>query len=190
MSGAVATRSGELTALQRQALEGVERASGQGVALSAYVRAQGISVRQVHDVCAQLRRKGMLSATSAARIAEETFVALKVVRPAARGVCRIACVYPHRAPVDMRKQMDGLAILACEVMRQSPMSGALIVFINRSDRSIFPGGKPVLTSGATRGLRASQISTNCQRHWSAKGVLSSRRRWRACGRSPAVASSL
>jgi transposase len=43
----------------------------------------------------------------------------------------IACVYLHRAPVDMRKQMDGLAILAREVMRQDPMSGALFVFINR-----------------------------------------------------------
>jgi transposase len=43
----------------------------------------------------------------------------------------IACVYLHRAPVDMRKQMDGLAILAREVMQQDPMSGALFVFINR-----------------------------------------------------------
>ena len=82
-------RNGELTVLQRQALEHVERARSQGVALSAYAREQGISVRQVYDACAQLRRKGVLPATAAATLPEEPFVALKVVRPAARGVCRI-----------------------------------------------------------------------------------------------------
>ena len=40
-------------------------------------------------------------------------------------------VYLHRAPVDMRKQMDGLAILAKEAMRQDPFCGALFVFVNR-----------------------------------------------------------
>jgi transposase len=40
-------------------------------------------------------------------------------------------VYLHRAPVDMRKQMDGLSILAKEVMELDPMSGALFAFINR-----------------------------------------------------------
>lgn len=43
----------------------------------------------------------------------------------------IARVYLHRAPVDMRKQMDGLAILAQEVIRQDPTSGALFAFINQ-----------------------------------------------------------
>jgi transposase len=41
-------------------------------------------------------------------------------------------VYLHRAPVDMRKQMNGLAILAQEVLLTDPLSGALFVFINRS----------------------------------------------------------
>ena len=36
----------------------------------------------------------------------------------------IECVYLHRAPVDMRKQIDGLATLAKEIMRHDPMSGA------------------------------------------------------------------
>ena len=40
-------------------------------------------------------------------------------------------VYLHRAPVDMRRQIDGLALLAKEVMHLEPMSGALFVFINR-----------------------------------------------------------
>ena len=39
-------------------------------------------------------------------------------------------VYLHRAPVDMRKQMDGLSILAKDVMRRDPMSGSMFVFIN------------------------------------------------------------
>lgn len=39
-------------------------------------------------------------------------------------------VYLHRAPVDMRKQIDGLAMLAKEVIQQDPTSGALFAFIN------------------------------------------------------------
>jgi len=44
-----------------------------------------------------------------------------------RGVAR---VYLHRAPVDMRKQIDGLVLLAKEVIQQNPTSGALFGFIN------------------------------------------------------------
>jgi transposase len=39
-------------------------------------------------------------------------------------------VYLYRAPVDMRKQMDGLALLAKDVLELDPMSGAMFVFIN------------------------------------------------------------
>jgi transposase len=39
-------------------------------------------------------------------------------------------VYLHRAPVDMRKQIDGLALLAKEVIELDPMSGAMFAFIN------------------------------------------------------------
>lgn len=35
-----------------------------------------------------------------------------------RGIAR---VYLHRAPVDMRKQIDGLAILAKDVIQQDPI---------------------------------------------------------------------
>jgi transposase len=44
-----------------------------------------------------------------------------------RGIAR---VYLHRAPVDMRKQIDGLALLAKDVIQQDPTSGALFGFIN------------------------------------------------------------
>ena len=39
-------------------------------------------------------------------------------------------VYLHRAPVDMRKQIDGLVTLANDVLHQDPTSGALFAFIN------------------------------------------------------------
>ncbi len=45
-----------------------------------------------------------------------------------RGIER---VYLHRAPIDMRKQMDGLSLLAKDVMQMDPMSGTLFAFINR-----------------------------------------------------------
>ena len=44
-----------------------------------------------------------------------------------RGIER---VYLHRAPVDMRRQIDGLAILARDVVREDPLSGAMFAFIN------------------------------------------------------------
>ncbi len=40
-------------------------------------------------------------------------------------------VYLHRAPIDMRKQMNGLAALVEGVLAADPFSGALFVFINR-----------------------------------------------------------
>jgi transposase len=56
-------------------------------------------------------------------------------------------VYLHRAPVDMRKQMDGLSILAKDVIRQDPMSGSMFVFINaRPDQATFRIQIPVRCS--------------------------------------------
>ncbi len=40
-------------------------------------------------------------------------------------------VYLHRVPVDMRRQIDGLAAIVQGVLGHSPMSGALFVFINK-----------------------------------------------------------
>jgi transposase len=40
-------------------------------------------------------------------------------------------VYLHCAPIDMRKQMDGLAALVEGTLQSDPFSGALFVFINR-----------------------------------------------------------
>lgn len=43
----------------------------------------------------------------------------------------IACVYLHRAPIDTRKQMDGLSALVENGLKHNPFSGTLFVFINR-----------------------------------------------------------
>jgi transposase len=40
-------------------------------------------------------------------------------------------VYLHRAPIDMRKQIDGLAALVEGALKANPFSGMLFVFINR-----------------------------------------------------------
>ena len=40
-------------------------------------------------------------------------------------------VYLHRAPIDMRRQIDGLAALVEGVMKQNPLSGSLFAFINK-----------------------------------------------------------
>lgn len=39
-------------------------------------------------------------------------------------------MYLHRAPVDMRKQIDGLVLLTKEVIGEDPTSDALFAFIN------------------------------------------------------------
>lgn len=40
-------------------------------------------------------------------------------------------VYLHRAPIDMRRQIDGLAALVSGTMKQNPLEGGLFVFINK-----------------------------------------------------------
>lgn len=39
-------------------------------------------------------------------------------------------VYLHRAPVDMHRQVDGLALPAKDGLQLDPMSGAMFGFIN------------------------------------------------------------
>jgi len=40
-------------------------------------------------------------------------------------------VYLHRAPIDMRRQIDGLSALVVGVMGHNPLSGGMFVFINK-----------------------------------------------------------
>lgn len=43
----------------------------------------------------------------------------------------IDCVYLHRVPIDMRRQIDGLAALVEGAMKENVFSGCLFVFINK-----------------------------------------------------------
>ena len=44
---------------------------------------------------------------------------------------RIKRVYLHRAPIDMRRQIDGLAAVVEGVMKANPFDASLFVFINK-----------------------------------------------------------
>ena len=82
----------ELTALQRQALEHIERARSEGKALSVYARDAGVSVRQIYDSARLLRDRGLLPARQRAVAAAGDFIAVQVAPPpTARPVCRLRC---------------------------------------------------------------------------------------------------
>ncbi len=40
-------------------------------------------------------------------------------------------VFLYRKPVDMRKQMDGLAVIVRELLDSNPLSGQMYIFTNR-----------------------------------------------------------
>ena len=76
-----------LTTLQRQAMEHMERARSQGLSLSDYAKVQGVSVRQIYDAASQLRRRGVLPSASCPT--PSPFMAVKLLAPSSRCVCRI-----------------------------------------------------------------------------------------------------
>ena len=88
------------TEKQRQAIEAMEGASSEGVALSKYAKAHGLIIRELYDAIACLRRKGLLAKPT--RKAGSRFVAVRVMAPSeptqalpsksTTGVlCRIVC---------------------------------------------------------------------------------------------------
>jgi len=88
------------TEKQRQAIEAMEGARSQGVALSKYAKAHGLIIRELYDAIACLRRKGLLPKPM--RKAKSKFVAVRVmapsepaqavpVRPTSGVLCRIVC---------------------------------------------------------------------------------------------------
>ena len=87
----------KVTDKQRRAMEHMERAREQGMALSDYARAQGISAREIYDAVAALRRKGALP--PAKQSGKSAFLAVRVaprgsplpVPSATRGaiICRL-----------------------------------------------------------------------------------------------------
>ena len=88
------------TERQRQAIEAMEGARNEGVALSKYAKAHELNVRELYDAIACLRRKGLLAKPM--RKAKSKFVAVRVMapsepakavpaRPTSAVLCRIVC---------------------------------------------------------------------------------------------------
>jgi hypothetical protein len=88
------------TEKQRQAIEAMEGARGEGIALSEYAKIHGLVIRELYDAIAGLRRKGLLAKPTGK--ARSKFVAVRVVAPSeptqalpsssTGGVlCRIVC---------------------------------------------------------------------------------------------------
>jgi hypothetical protein len=75
----------ELTELQRKAMAALQAARAAGVGLSAYGRANGLNVRQLHDAVTGLRKRGLIPATKRAQRRSGAFVAVKVVDLPSRG---------------------------------------------------------------------------------------------------------
>jgi hypothetical protein len=67
------------TEKQRQAVEAMEGARSEGVALSRYAKAHGLIIRELYDAIACLRRKGLLPKPM--RKAKGKFVEVRVLAP-------------------------------------------------------------------------------------------------------------
>jgi hypothetical protein len=77
----------DMTELQRQALEHLERAHREGSSVKAYARAHGISAQQIYDTVGRLRRRGALPAHSSK---SSKFIAVKIAPPSpSTAVCRM-----------------------------------------------------------------------------------------------------
>ena len=68
------------TEKQRQAVEAMEGAHSEGVALSRYAKAHGLIIRELYDAIACLRRKGLLPKPPM-RKAKGKFVEVRVLAP-------------------------------------------------------------------------------------------------------------
>ena len=73
-----------LTDKQRAAIDAFQAARAAGVGLSAYARANGLNVRQLHDAVTGLRKRGLVPATERRRGGKSAFVAVKMVSSLSR----------------------------------------------------------------------------------------------------------
>jgi hypothetical protein len=84
-------KSEEMTEIQRQSLEHLERARSEGLSIKAYARAHGIPAQRIYDSVGRLRRRaGMKEQPSKSR---DRFIKVKITEsPASVGtaVCRIS----------------------------------------------------------------------------------------------------
>jgi hypothetical protein len=80
----------EMTELQRQSLEHLERARGEGLSVGAYARAHGIPAQQIYDTVGRLRRRGVLSEKPGK--GRDKFIKVKIsapTPPSNTAVCRM-----------------------------------------------------------------------------------------------------
>jgi hypothetical protein len=96
------------TEKQRQAIEAMEGARGEGVALSKYAKTHGLVIRELYDAIACLRRKGLLSKPT--RKAQSKFLAVRVVGPS--GLAQASPSQPTMA-VLCRVVCPGGAVIEC-----------------------------------------------------------------------------
>lgn len=113
----------KLTDKQRQAIECMEGARSEGVALSAYARARGLEVRELYDAIAALRRKGALPA--AVPRAKKSFMAVRVAANPAPASLDAAAV-EGRSALLCRVLIGAGAVIEC---REWPPAGWLAALI-------------------------------------------------------------
>ncbi len=69
---------GQMTEKQRRAIEAMEGARREGVALSEYAKAHGLAIRELYDGIAGLRRTGRLPKSATKKRSRGKFVAVRV----------------------------------------------------------------------------------------------------------------
>lgn len=99
----------DLTDKQRQALEHVERARSQGMKLSDYAQAHGVSARAIYDGLAALRRKGVLPRSRPS--SKSPFVAVRVA-PRAVPATPVVHAGPRNAML-CRVLIGGSTVIEC-----------------------------------------------------------------------------
>jgi hypothetical protein len=80
----------EMTEIQRQSLEHVERARVEGLSVKAYARAHGIPAQRIYDSVGLLRRRGVLKVQPSK--GRDRFIKVKITAPpptASTAVCRM-----------------------------------------------------------------------------------------------------
>ena len=118
-----------LTEKQRRGTEAFEDSRRAGVTLSSYAKAQGLAVREVHDAVAQLRRRGVLPATTRPRKRKSGFVAVQVVSTATR-LAAVSRPALRDGMVCRLVHAGGLVIECCE---WPPPAWLLAVLAERRD---------------------------------------------------------
>jgi hypothetical protein len=68
-----------MTEIQRQSLEHLERARGEGLSVKAYARVHGITAQRIYDSVGRLRRRGVLKDPPGK--VRDRFIKVKIAAP-------------------------------------------------------------------------------------------------------------